>query len=242
MPQFSDDLWLGSVTDVQVRGQDSTPSPMDRGFGPLGRIYVFDIVPATLSATDVCAVQTSTGANNPLLINGARASGGVATLDVTRCLSMIGTNVGDTTQTVTVRGTDYWGQTQVEVRTLNGTTIVNFLKAFKTVTSVTVSATLAGSISVGSRDVFGLPVRITDPGYIASVKWSATLAQDAGTFTAAVTTDPNTSALGDVRGTYAPSSAANGTRRLVMGLLLTGLQVGPSATRVGLLGVTPATS
>ena len=43
--------------------------------------------------------------NNPLLINGARASGGVATLDVCRCLSMIGTNAGDTTQTVTVTGT-----------------------------------------------------------------------------------------------------------------------------------------
>lgn len=243
MPQFSDDLFLGPVVGPQagVNGAGN-PSVPSFGVGPLGRVYIFDVVPATLSATAVCAVQASTGANNPLTINGASASGGVATLDVCRCLSMIGTNAGDTTQTVTVTGTDYYGRTQVEARTLNGTTIVNFLKAFKTVTRVTVSATLAGNISVGSRDAIGLPYRVTDVAYIVSVKWNSTLAQDAGTFTAAVTTDPNTSALGDVRGTYLPSNAANGTKRLVMAIALPALAVGPSATTVGAIGVTPASS
>jgi hypothetical protein len=241
MPQFSDDLFLGPAIGPQASNQGAgNPSVPDRGVGPLGRVYVFDVVPATLSATAVCAVQASTGANNPLTINGASASGGVATLDVCRALSMIGTNAGDTTQTVTVTGTDFYGRTQTEARTLNGTTIVNFLKAFKTVTGVRVSATLAGNISVGSRDAIGLPYRVTNAAYIAHVGWNSALARDAGTFVAAVTTDPNTSALGDVRGTYLPSSAADGSKRLVMVLALPALAVGPNATTVGAIGVTPA--
>lgn len=240
MPQFRDDLYLGPVFGPHLQGQQgNTPSPMSEGAGPLGRIYVFDIVPATLSTTAVAAAQAVAGAAN-LTINGASASGGVATMDVARALQMVSTNAGDTTQTVTVTGTDYYGQTQTEVKTLNGTTVVNFLKAFKTVTRVAVSAACAGNVSVGNRDAFGLPFAVTDAAYIASVKWASTLAADAGTFVAAVTTSPNTSSLGDVRGTYLPSSAANGTRRLVMGLLLTGIAVGPNATRVGLLGVVPA--
>ena len=42
---------------------------------------------------------------------------------------------------------------------------------------------------------------------------------------------------GDVRGTYVPSSACDGTKRLVMGVLLPALAVGPNATRAGALGV-----
>lgn len=242
MTHFSDDLFLGNAVGPHLTSGQTPGSAAQlyRGVGPLGRIYVYDIVPATLSATAVCAVQASTGTNNALTINGASASGGVATLDVPRALSMIGTNAGDTTQTVTVTGTDFYGQAQTETKTLNGTTIVNFLKAFKTVTRVVVSATLAGNISVGSRDAFGLPFRVTDVAYIASVKWASTLASDAGTFTAAVTTDPNTAALGDVRGTYVPSSAANGSRRLVMAILLPAIAVGPDATQTGAIGVVPA--
>jgi len=43
-----------------------------------------------------------------------------------------------------------------------------------------------------------------------------------------------------VRGTYAPSSAANGTRRLVIGIALTGAQAGPNATQTAAIGVVPA--
>ena len=45
-----------------------------------------------------------------------------------------------------------------------------------------------------------------------STKWNNTLAQDAGTFVAADATSPATSATGDPRGTYLPSSASDGTR------------------------------
>ena len=51
-----------------------------------------------------------------------------------------------------------------------------------------------------------------------------------------VATTPSTT-TGDVRGTYVPSSACDGTKRLVMGVLLPALAVGPNATRAGALGV-----
>lgn len=243
MPAFADDLWLGVAPGPQLNGQIGVEtSPKSQGVGPLGRVYIFDVVPITLDADGICAAQAISGTNVSATIAGDLASGGSATLDCARALQMVSSSASDTTQTVTVTGTDYWNQPQVEVKTLNGTNAVNFLKAFKTVTRVVVSATMVGNLTLGTRDAIGMPYRVTDAAYILSVKWASTLASDAGTFVAAVTTDPNTSAIGDVRGTYLPSSAANGTRRLVMALALPALAVGPSATQIGAVGVPPATA
>ena len=65
MPQFSDDLFLGSAqsfvgTDVNNNFQN--PSPMDLGFGPMGRVYLLDEVPATVTTAAVLAAQTPTTA------------------------------------------------------------------------------------------------------------------------------------------------------------------------------------
>lgn len=238
MGQQVDDLWMGNATGPQTNSW-AGPGTIGRGVGPLGRVYIFDIVPATASATAVCAAQAVAGAGNAT-INGASASGGVATLDVARAVNVDSTGAGDTTQTVTVTGTDYWGQAQTEAIALNGTTAVAGKKAFKTITQVAVSAAMAGNLTVGSTDVFGLPYRVTDAGYILRSGWAGALADDAGTFVAADTTSPATATTGDVRGTYTPSSAANGSRRLVLGLGLTALQAGPNATQTGAIGVTPA--
>jgi hypothetical protein len=238
MGQQVDDLWMGNATGPQTNSW-AGPGTIGRGVGPLGRVYIFDIVPATASATAVCAAQAIAAAGNAT-INGASASGGVATLDVARAVNVDSTNAGDTTQTVTITGTDYWNQAQTETITMNGTTAVAGLKAFKTITQVAVSAALAGNLTVGSTDVFGLPYRITDAGYIIRVGWAGALAEDAGTFVAADTTSPATATTGDVRGTYDPSSAADGSRRLVMALGLTALQAGPNATQTAAIGVTPA--
>lgn len=238
MGQQSDDLWMGNATGPQTNSW-AGPGTIGRGVGPLGRVYVFDIVPDAPSATAVCAAQAVAGAGNAT-INGASASGGVATLDVARAVNVDSSNIGDTTQTVTITGTDYWGQAQTEEIAMNGTTAVAGKKAFKTITAVAVDAALAGNLTVGSTDVFGLPYRITDAGYILRAGWAGALADDAGTFVAADTTSPATATTGDVRGTFDPSSAANGSRRLVLALGLTALQAGPNATQTGAIGVTPA--
>ena len=239
MPQYSDDLWLGSATGPQSQGW-AGPGTVFAGVGPLGRVYIFDIVPATKTTTAVCAAQAVAAAGNAS-INGSLASGGVATLDVARTLQVVSSASGDTSQGVIVTGTDYWGQTQTEYFLLNGVTPVTGLKAFKTVTAVTVGAALAGNLSVGDLDVFGLPYKVTNAGYLLRTGWANAVADNAGTFVAADTTSPATNTTGDVRGTFAPTgSAADGARRLVIAIGLTAVQAGPNATQTGAIGVTPA--
>jgi hypothetical protein len=111
-------------------------------------------------------------------------------------------------------------------------------KAFTTITSVSVSADVT-SATVGTGDVFGLPFRVMDGGYLVRVGWDSAIADNAGTFVAADATSPATATTGDPRGTFDPSSAANGSRRLVIAMALTGIQVGPDATDVGVYGVAP---
>jgi hypothetical protein len=227
---YSDDLWLGNATGPQSQSW-AGPGQVFKGVGPLGRTYVFDIVPAAASATAVVNAQAVAAAGNVTIANG--------TLDYARGLTVKSSASGDTSQGVFVTGTDYWGQAQTEYFLLNGTTGVAGKKAFKTVTQVYVGAALAGNVSVGSTDVFGLPYAVTDAGYLARVGWAGALADDAGTFVAAdASTASNTT--GDVRGTYDPSSAANGTNRLVIVIALTGIQAGPNATQTAAIGVTPA--
>jgi len=143
--------------------------------------------------------------------------------------------------TMTVSGFDYYGQAMSEAITTSAavSTAVSGLKAFYVITGVTVSAATGTAITVGTTDKLGIPVRVANVAYVASVKTNSVLAQDTGTFVAADTATATTT-TGDVRGTYLPATATNGIIRTVMGILLPAIAVGPNATRVGALGVTQA--
>jgi hypothetical protein len=247
MPQYSDDLFLGSaVTNMGMNL--GNPSPMSQGVGPLGRIYVWDVVPLTKQTNNISAAASYAGAGTAVLAAGTgttavTTAAGIAAiqLDCPRAVSVtIGTGtIADTA--ITVTGLDVYGQAMTDVIQTGTTqsTTVNGEKAFFQITGVAVAGAVGGTVAVGTTDVLGSPVRITDAGYIARAGWAGALAEDAGTFVAAVTTTATTTS-GDVRGTYVPSSAPNGTRRLVMGILLPAIASGPNATRVGALGVTQA--
>lgn len=237
MGQQVDDLWMGNATGPQTNSW-AGPGTIGRGVGPLGRTYLFDIVPSTKAANAVCAAQAKAAAG-ALTINGANATGGVATFDYARAVNVDSSDANNTTQVVTVTGTDYWGQAQTEEITMNGTTAVAGQKTFKTITAASVNAAITGTMTIGNEDTFGLPYRVTDAGYLIRVGWAGALAEDAGTFVAADTATANAT-TGDVRGTYTPSSAANGSRRLVIAIGLTALQAGPDATQTGAIGVVPA--
>jgi hypothetical protein len=112
-------------------------------------------------------------------------------------------------------------------------------KAFHQISTATISGSPVVTVSVGTGDVFGSPVRFTNRGYLSRVGWDNVLAEDAATVAVAVTTTATTT-TGDVRGTVAPSSAADGAKRLVVAVLLPALAAGPNATRTGALGVTQA--
>jgi hypothetical protein len=241
MGQQSDDLWMGTATGPQTSGWASSGNPgvIGQGVGPLGRTYIFDIVPAALAATAVCAAQAVAAAGNAT-INGTLATSSVATFDYARAFSIVTSNAANTTQTVTITGTDYYGQTQTQTLTCNGTSTVTSTKTFKTITQVAVSAALTGNLSVGSADVFGLPYAVRDAGYLLRTGWNNAVADNAGTFVAADATTPSAT-TGDVRGTFLPAStAANGSRRLVIAIGMTAIQAGPTATKAGAIGVTPA--
>jgi hypothetical protein len=227
------------------------PAPMDLGIGPLGRIYVWDIIPQAIVTNNIAATQTPAAAGSLTLTAGTsvksvtNASGvTVLQLDCPRAVQLTtasGTIV--TSRNLTVSGYDYYGQAMSEV-IATGTTssaVANVAgkKAFFQISGITISGSLPVAITVGTTDVLGLPVRVFNVSYIASVKSNNVLAQDTGTFVAAATATATTT-TGDVRGTYAPATASNGIVRTTMGILLPAIAVGPNATRVGALGVTQA--
>lgn len=117
---------------------------------------------------------------------------------------------GAATSTVIVRGRDYLGQRMSETLTLNGTTTVQGVKAFRYIDSIEWGATASTTIDVGIGNVLGLPFKFKQ--LIAEMK-NDVVSANAGTFVAGLanaTTPTATNA--DVRGTYLPVTVIpNGT-------------------------------
>jgi len=327
---------VANTTALTLHGNINfdNPSPMSLGVGPLGRIYVWDVIPQALVANNIAASQTPvasgsltltagtsvksvttvagvtalqldipravkvttgtatgsalasvattgtggqisytsnasvftgqrvtvsgtaggtgsiTGYSNPTtyILTAVTATtatltttAGAAVASVAGTISGLTFTLGAAPQTVTVSGFDYYGQAMSEAITSSAavSTAVNGKKAFYLVSSITTSGATGTALTVGTTDILGLPVRVANVAYIASVKSNNALAQDGGNFTAADTATATTT-TGDVRGTYAPATASDGIVRTVMGVLLPAIAVGPNATRVGALGVTQA--
>lgn len=350
MPQFSDDLFLGSALSsagVNTFSALNNPAPMSVGFGPMGRTYIYDILPAavslvsvlaavtpsaatTYSGTSLAATTAAAGTTNTIRADGVQ----VIQMDYPRAVCLRVGAGSPTASNVTISGYDYYGQPMTEIIQTGTTqsTTVNGRKAFMQVSSVAFSAATTVAVSVGTTKVFGLPSKISDLTYVIGVNSNNTLARDTGTalagysggntfystqattnFTAAtpgvmtvaysppsgtlvqltgalgtltgvslnttywwtnassttgslsttqanylagtlvatggttitsgmnlVTVGTSSATTPDVRGTYAPSTTPDGTQRLVMTLGLTAIQVGPNATRAGLLGIDQA--
>lgn len=110
---------------------------------------------------------------------------------------------GAATSVITVRGYDYLGQPMSETLTLNGTTPVLGVKAFKTVASVTTGVAVAATtMNIGWGNTLGLPfcaIRV-DSELVNNA------APTAGTFVAG-NVQPQTATSVDPRGTYAVNAA-----------------------------------
>ena len=202
---------VASGPDTYIRpGYDTFTIPVSDAIVNLG-------TPTTASATAICAAQAISGTNVAAVITGG-AKYSTATLNVPlgaptgRNVVVVSSNAGDTTQVVTVTGVDMYGQTMREAITLNGTTTVQGKKAFASVTAVSVSATMTGNLSVGDGTILGLPV------YLPNATWILRETQDGATATSGTVvagagiTVPATSTSADVRGTYNPNSAPDGSR------------------------------
>jgi hypothetical protein len=234
-------------TTISLNGNalQDDPSTMDRGVGPLGRIYVFDVIPQAAVTSNIAATQTPTGAGNLTLTAGTsvrrivRADGtSVLQLDCPRAVS-VSLVVGGTARAYTISGYDYYGQPMSEVITSVAAATTNGKKAFYQITSVSGAGASVTAVTVGTTQLIGLPVRVTDGSYICHVGWNSAFTLDTGTLDVAATV-PATTTTGDVRGTFTPSSAPDGIKRLVIGIMLPAIAVGPNSTRTGALGVTQA--
>lgn len=132
---------------------------------------------------------------------------------LSRALKTVSTNAGDTTVTLAISGWDSYGIPMNETLTLNGTTPVLGKKAFKYIKSVTTGvASLVGNVTVGTQDVVGLNLRADAFSYLSVFVADTGITANTGFVKADVAVA--TATTGDVRGTYALQSAADGTKRV----------------------------
>ena len=163
------------------------------------------------------------------------------TKQLSRAISITGVSAGSGGHFL-VKGFDIYGYPMSQNVTLAaGVNTVNSLKAFKYIQSVTPLFTDANNVSIGTADVYGLPLRADSYAYLQVFFGNpATPANNLITaatgFVAADATSPATATTGDPRGTV--TAASDGTKRL-------SIMVSPSAASIGtmnpgLVGVTPA--
>lgn len=179
---------------------------------------------------------------NPTLVNyGLADSNGLYNNNAYNIGSLIGRVVSITDAASAtggaflVSGYDAYGYPMSELITAAaGVSTTNGVKAFKFITSIVPQFTDAHNYSVGTTDIFGLPLR-ADLFSQTRILWDETVITANTGFVAAVTTSPATTITGDVRGTYAVQSAADGVKRL-------SIEIGPGqanlVSNTGLFGVT----
>lgn len=115
-----------------------------------------------------------------------------------------------------VTGYDYYGQMQTELLTVTATGTSKTVAGKKTWAAIlsmsftSASNAQANTANLGWGSVFGLPYRITDASQL--VPFGNGAIDITGTVTAADDTAVS-NVTGDVRGTYAPSSAPDGTKK-----------------------------
>lgn len=176
-----------------------------------------------LSAQSIAAaVDTTTFATTADLISAHMGPYG-------RCVQVVAS--GAATSNVTVIGRDYLGQPMRESLTLNGTTPVIGLKAFKYIDRVTAGITGGTTINLGSHAKVGCPYVCT----AVEREFADNVPAAAGTLTAPIFTDPQTTTTGDPRGTYTATTAFNGAKIIEVDMEFTNFV--NAANRGGLHGI-----
>jgi len=175
--------------------------------------------PITADVDGVAAVQLL-GSATDFVLDGAQVVDGVAILDVPRNITLTVATTDHSGKTITVYGTDEYGEELIESRAGPNNNTVALAKAFKTVTRVASSAAIAtNGISVGFGDVLGLPVHAPATAILKEVQDGA--AAVAGTLVAGLAVNTkSTATTADVRGTYDPNAACDGAKVFELDLVL----------------------
>jgi hypothetical protein len=158
--------------------------------------------PAAAASTGV-ALSQSVAQNANFLLNGALVANGVAVFDVPRNVVAAWT----TNAKLTIYGEDEFGNRMVE-QTAAAAAAHTGKKAFKKITRIT-SDTAITAATVGTGNVFGSPVVVPSAQQILQ-KFEDGVVVTNGTFVGA-DLGASSATSGDVRGTFAPNTAANGS-------------------------------
>jgi hypothetical protein len=174
-----------------------------------------------------------------------------------RCVSITTSSSGDA-GTFSIAGRDRYGYKITETIALSqGTTnssgiTVKTQKAFKYVSAITNSTTTTStSVYIGFSDTFGFPLLVPYAGFNAEVRLLASIyssavlvALSSATMVAGSTVATATSTTPDAYGTYASTTASNGTVRLQMRVIPTAaaLATVTSTSVAPLFGITQYSS
>lgn len=197
---------LAYVLALEVPGERDVRDP--NGKVPILRANSLRVVQVNLGApitadADGISASQSVGVAGSFLLNGALLSGGKMVLDVPRNVVGAWTN----TSVITVTGLDEYGNRVVE-SSASGTSMAG-KKAFKEILSVTSSASITGA-TIGTGDVLGLPLFLESAGLVLKELQDGA-APTAGTVVVGDSAKA-TATTGDVRGTYDPNAACDGSK------------------------------
>ena len=183
----------------------------------------------TAQATGTSALAQPFGQSNTVYLWNPQAL-------VARAVNVTG-SASSTGGNITISGYDIYGVPMSEVIAAPaGATTVNGKKAFKYISSVVPAFTDAHNYSVGTTDIYGFPLR-SDFFSDVAINYNAAIITANTGYVAAVTTSPATTTTGDVRGTYALQSAADGSKRLAIRQFVLPANM---SSFTGLFGVTQA--
>jgi hypothetical protein len=143
MPQFSDDIFLGPAqgfvgTNANNAFQD--PAPMDLGFGPMGRVYLLDETPATVTTAAILAASSPASATSATTYSGTSLAAASTTAGVSRATRSDGTVVDQM---------DYPRAVSVSTAAFTAATFV---------TANITSSNTTGSFAVATTPLVGLAV------------------------------------------------------------------------------------
>jgi hypothetical protein len=143
MPQFSDDIFLGPAqgfVGVNSNNAFQNPAPMDLGFGPMGRVYLLDETPATVTTASILAASSPASATSATTYSGSSLAAASTTAGVTRVTRLDG---------VIVDQMDYPRAVSVTTAAFTAATFVT--------ANITASNT-TGSFAVATTPLVGLAV------------------------------------------------------------------------------------
>lgn len=210
--------WLGGYTlaagteiNLQLeRYGEKLPVDLDDaivGITPLG-LHLIDLgVPAAPDDDALFTAQLKDPIGNFTLIAAN------TTFDVPRNLTFTVATTDQSDATLTITGTDVYGEVMVETIAGPNNNVVSTAKAFKTITSIATDTVIAtNGIKAGFGDVLGLPFFVPNGSFVLRAIVDGTLEGTAPTVVGGLASGASTATSADVRGTIDFNTASNGTR------------------------------